>query len=329
MAEYHRDADTTIRTVTRAYQMAQEDIQLEIDKIFKTFSKDMDPKRARRFLNQKIPNPLLKLAQKWYPRVKNDQIKRWLLARMNAPAYRARISRLQALKEQIALQGKVIADVELTASRSGYLKTIRKSYYRSIFDLQKGIGLGFNFARIPVDDIEAILLNPWSGSHFSSRVWSNTEYLADQVSDVVTSGFMSGIGSAKMAQKLADIMQTGLFAASRLIRTETTYMSNAGEMAAYREAGVDQYQFMATLDSRTSEQCRKHDLKVYNVEDAQPGKNMPPLHAWCRSTTRGWFGEEAIAGMQRRARDPQTGKTMLVPSNVNYEDWYKQYVLAA
>ncbi|SEO11403.1 minor capsid protein [Paenibacillus sp. OK076] len=329
MAEYHRDANTTIRTVTRGYQMAQEDIQSEIDKIFKTFSKDMDPKRARRFLNQKIPNPLLKLAKKWYPRVKNDQIKRWLLARMNAPAYRARISRLQALKEHIALQGKVIADVELTASRSGYLKTIRKSYYRSIFDLQRGIGIGFNFARIPVGDIEAILLNPWSGTHFSRRVWSNTEYLADQVSDVVTSGFMSGLSSAKMAQKLADIMQTGLFAASRLIRTETTYMSNAGEMAAYREAGVDQYQFMATLDSRTSEQCRKHDLKVYNVSEAKPGVNLPPLHAWCRSTTRGWFGEEAIAGMQRRARDPQTGKTMLVPANVNYEDWYKRYVLAA
>ncbi|WFR60860.1 minor capsid protein [Paenibacillus amylolyticus] len=329
MAEYHRDADTTIRTVTRGYQMAQEDIQLEIDKIFKTFGKDMDPKRARRFLNQKIPNPLLKLAKKWYPRVKNDQIKRWLLARMNAPAYRARISRLQALKEQIALQGKVIADVELTASRNGYVKAIRKSYYRSIFDIQKGFGLGFNFVRIPFGDIEAILMNPWSGSHFSSSVWSNTERLADQVTDVVTSGFMSGLSSVKMAQKLSELMQSGLFVASRLIRTETTYMSNAGEMAAYKEAGVDQYQFMATLDSRTSEKCRKHDLKVYDVADAQPGKNMPPLHPWCRSTTRGWFGEEAIAGMQRRARDPQTGKTMLVPANVNYDDWYRQYVLAA
>jgi SPP1 gp7 family putative phage head morphogenesis protein len=329
MVEYHRDADTTIRTVTRAYQMAQEDIQMEIDKIFKTFSKDMDPKRARRFLNQKIPNPMMQLAKKWYPRVEDERVKRFLLARMNAPAYRARISRLQALKEQIVLQSKLIADVELKASRNGYLKAIRKSYYRSIFDIQQGIGLGFNFARIPVGDIEAILLNPWSGEHFSSRVWSNTDYLADQLSDVVTSGFMSGIGSAKMAQKLAEIMQTGLFVASRLIRTETTYMSNAGEMAAYKEAGVDQYQFMATLDSKTSKVCREHDLKIYNVSEAQPGKNMPPLHPWCRSTTRGWFGEDAIAGMQRRARDPQTGKTMLVPANVKYEDWYKQYVLAA
>lgn len=329
MAEYHRDADTTIRTVTRAYQMAEVDIKLEIDKIFKTFTKDMDPKKAKRFLNQKIPNPLLKLAQKWYRLVENERIKRWLLARINAPAYRARISRLQALKEHIALQGKLIADVELTASRNGYVKAIRKSYYRSIFDLQRGIGLGFNFARIPVGDIEAILLNPWSGSHFSRRVWDNTERLADQLTDVVTSGFMSGIGSVKMAQKLAELMQSGQFVASRLIRTETTYMTNAGEIAAYKEAGVEQYQFMATLDSRTSEQCRKHDLKVYNVADAQPGKNMPPLHAWCRSTTRGWFGEEAVAGMQRRARDPQTGKTMLVPANVSYEEWYKQYVLAA
>ncbi|WP_127539380.1 minor capsid protein [Paenibacillus illinoisensis] len=329
MAEYHRDADTTIRTVTRAYQRAQKDIQFEIDQIFKTFSKDMDPKRAKRFLNQKIPNPLMKLAQKWYPLVENEQIKRWLLARINAPAYRARISRLQALKEQIALQSKLIADVELTASRSGYMKTIRKSYYRSIFDLQKGIGFGFNFARMPLRDIEEILLNPWSGIHFSSRVWTNTEYLAAQLTDVATSGFMSDISSAKMAQQLADAMQVGLFVASRVIRTEVTYMSNAGEMAAYREAGVDQYQFMATLDSRTSKRCREHDAKVYDVADAQPGKNMPPLHPWCRSTTRAWFGEEAIAGMQRRARDPQTGKTMLVPANLSYNDWYKQYVLAA
>src|SRR5690606_25484238 len=122
-----------------------------------------------------------------------------------------------------------------------------------------------------------------------------------------------------MAKELDNIFQVGMFAASRLVRTETTFMANMAEMASYEEAEIDRYQFIATLDMRTSPQCREMDMKVFKVSEAVPGKNMPPLHPFCRSTTVAYFGEEELENLKRRARDPVTGKTYLVPANMNYE----------
>lgn len=328
MAEYHRDADVVVKTINAAYDKAQKDIQVEIDKIFSTFSTngELVPEKAKKILNQKIPNPLFNMVKKLYPKIKNERIRKWLLVRINAPAYRARITRLEALKESIYLRSKELADVEISLNESSYLKTINSAYYRTMFDIQKGTGYGFEFAKMSDKTIKEILLNRWSGEHFSDRVWGNTDVLASQVTEVITAGFMSGVSNHKMIRELAERMNVGKFAASRLIRTETTYMANAAEMASYEEAEIEKYQFLATLDLRTSEQCRAKDLKVFKVSEATPGVNMPPLHPFCRSTTIAYFGEEELNNIQRRARNPVTGKSDLVPANMNYNEWYQTQI---
>lgn len=328
MDKYHRSADSTVKTVSAAYDKAQKDLQLEIDKIFEVFGANgqITPEKARKILNQKVPNPLLNLAKIIYPKIKDPRIKRWMLTRMNAPAYRARITRLEALKETIFLQSKAIADAEIQASTVGYMKTINDAYYRTMFDIQRGLGVGFEFAVMPSSTVESILKNPWSGEHFSQRVWGNTDVLASQITEVITAGFMAGTGTVKMARELAERMNVGKHAANRLIRTETTYMANAAEMESYVEAEIDEYMFRAVLDKRTSTICQKQDGKVHKVKNAKAGVNMPPMHVFCRSTTRAYFGPKTLEGVQRRARDPVTGKTELIPASMNYEQWYKEKV---
>lgn len=331
MAEYHRSADSTVHTVSKAYDKGQKDIQIEINKIFNTFSKNgqLDPAEAKKILNQRIPNPLLKIAKKTYPKIKDEQIRRWLLTRMNATAYRARITRLEALKEQIYLQSKVIADVEIQAITKGYLKIVNNAYYRTMYDIHRGLGVGFEFATLPNQVIESILKNPWSGKQFSQRIWDNTEQLAGQMTEVITAGLMNGAGLHKMVLDLSERMNVGRHVANRLIRTETTYMANAAEMESYLEAEIDEYMFLATLDMKTSKQCQQQDKKVYKTKDAKPGVNMPPMHTYCRSTTRAYFGADTLNNIQRRARNPITGKNELVPASMAYPEWYEKYVQAA
>ena len=98
------------------------------------------------------------------------------------------------------------------------------------------------------------------------------------------------------------------------------------DMVSYEECGIRKYRFVATLDLRTSTICRGLDGKVFLVSEQQPGKNCPPMHPWCRSTTVCEIEEEALEEMQRRARDPVTGKTYLVPADMTYEQWYENYV---
>ena len=73
MASYHRSADSTVAAVTTAYDKGLRDINTEIEKIFATFGVNgkLDPMKARRVLNQHIPNPLLNIAKFFYPHVKS------------------------------------------------------------------------------------------------------------------------------------------------------------------------------------------------------------------------------------------------------------------
>lgn len=325
MAVYHRSADSTVEVITAAYDKGIQNINGEINKIFDTYAKNgvLTTEEAAKLLNEPINQAEWNAIKSKIGQIKDPLIKRRMLNQLNAPAYAARITRLQALKANTYVQSKVIADAEIRASTSGYMGTINDSYYRTMFDLQQGLGVGFTFAAMPTRTLETILKRPWSGRHYSSRVWDNTDVLADQLNEVITAGFMSGAGTGKMARDLMERMDVGKHVANRLVRTETTYMANAAEMESYDEAEINKYQFLATLDNRTSPQCQEHDGKVFNVKDAEPGKNMPPLHAYCRSTTIAYFGPETRANIQRRARDPVTGKNELVPADMTYEEWRK------
>ena len=326
MAEYHRDSDETIRKITSAYDKAIKDINEDINNIFYKYMKDseLSEKEVRQLLNSKIPKKELEDIRSKIYVIQDEELKRYMMAQLNAEAYKARITRLEALKESIYINTKLAADVEVKQSTKLYTDNINKAYYTNLFDIQKGLGIGFNVAEMPLETVQEILKNKWSGKHYSKRVWHNTDVLAEKLEEVITIGLMSGKSSRKMAIELEELTDYGKFAAERIIRTETTYISNAAEIESYKECGIDKYVFIATLDLRTSKQCREHDKKIYNVKDAEAGVNLPPLHPYCRSTTRAYFNN--MEAFKRRARDPETGKTYLVPGDMTYEQWYDEFL---
>lgn len=245
------------------------------------------------------------------------------MSQLNSDAYKARITRLEALKESIYINTKKAADVELQQSQLGYINNIKESYYRNMYDIQKGTGIVTDFTTLPVNAIEEILKNNWSGKHYSERVWGNSDVLASKLEEVITSGLMGGKNSKKMATELADLSDYGKTAAERLVRTETTYVTNMAELESYKELDIDRYIFVATLDLRTSPMCREMDGKIIEVSKGIPGENLPPLHPWCRSTTRAYF--EGMS-RRRRARDPETGKNYIV-EEMDYKEWYQKCVV--
>src|SRR5690606_7874445 len=192
------------------------------------------------------------------------KVRRRLLNYFKAPAYTARITRLQALQAHIYMPSTPIADVEWRQARHFYVDTINQAYHRTMYDIQQGTGYGFAFAAMPSRTVQEILRRPWSGSHFSTRIWSNTDVLARHVADIVTAGMKSGASIRKMRAELSQRMNVGKHVANRLIRTETTYMANAAEIESYKEAEIAKYIFVATLDLRTSEICQSMDLRVFN-----------------------------------------------------------------
>ena len=330
MSTYHKNSDETILKINNAYDKAIEEINKDINRVFYTFQSESGLSRAeaKELLNSNIPKKEFESIRSKINGIEDEELKRSLMAELNAKAYKARITRLEAIKESIRINSAKVADVQLKQGELSYINGINDAYYKTIYDIQKGVGLGFDFSPMPVNKIEEILKNNWSGRHYSERVWGNTEVLASKLEETITSGFMSGKNFRKMAKELEELGNYGKMASERLVRTETTYIANEAELESYKECDIDKYVFVATLDLRTSSMCREMDGKIIEVSKGIAGENLPPLHPWCRSTTIAYMGKEWYKNIRRRARDPETGKSYTVPGNMKYDEWYKSNVVS-
>lgn len=238
-------------------------------------------------------------------------------------AYEYRMKRLAALLGNTERKFKELYGVNLAATTAFLKEIIPEAYYHTIFDIAQGTGVQPEFSAIPTKLVNKILNEDWSGENYSKRIWSNTNALADEVREVLTEAAVSGESIYKTSRKLSEKFDQSAYNSQRLIRTETTYATNQAELASYEELDIDKYEFVATLDTRTSTICQKLDGKVFKRKDAQAGKNLPAMHPNCRSTTIPYFKE----GMptERVARD-KDGKLIKVPANMKYDEWYKKYI---
>ncbi|MCL2757214.1 MAG: minor capsid protein [Coriobacteriia bacterium] len=103
-------------------------------------------------------------------------------------------------------------------------------------------------------------------------------------------------------------------------------VSNEIEFQSYVGAGIQEYEFLAVLDSRTCPLCGSLDGKIFKLSERMVGVNFPPIHEGCRCTTIGYFGKE-YAPTARSARNPKTGKSAIIP-NMTYKEWAKKYLAA-
>ena len=328
MKRLEKGTENTINTLIKAYEQATKDINKEINKIFTKYATDgkLTKKEAVELLNTKETKEFYNELLEQINTVKDDEIKRKLLAKYNAPAYSYRISRYEALQQNIDIQLKKLADIEQQITEVRYIDTIEKGYYHTIYDIQKGTGIGFSFAQIDMRTINLLLNENWiDNANFSQRIWDNSEKLGNYLRTQLTAASMSGKSVQKIVQELADYMNVGLYNATRLVRTEVNHFANEAEMLSYKECGIEKYRFIATLDNRTCGRCASLDNKVFKVKDRKVGSNCPPIHANDRCTTVAEFDDEVTAGLERKARD-ENGKPILVPQNVSYKDWQDKYV---
>ena len=107
--------------------------------------------------------------------------------------------------------------------------------------------------------------------------------MKNDLKQILKAGLIRGDSLHDMAVKLNDKVNKGYSNAKRLVHTETCWVQNKATIDSYKEAKVKEYEFMAFLDKRTSPQCRELDGKVFKVEEAAAGVNLPPLHPMCRS----------------------------------------------
>ena len=146
--------------------------------------------------------------------------------------------------------------------------------------------------------------------------------MANDLQGILNVGIALGYSVDKMSRQVRDRMDVNFSNAKRLIRTESNYILSEATQQLYKDVGLEKYQFLATLDFRTSEICQSLDGKVFEVNKRQIGLNCNPMHPNCRSTTIPYLEEYQDEDDTRLARD-MDGKNYKVPANMDYKAWYE------
>ena len=314
----------------KVYQEAKTYLDKEINKIFDKFQRDygLSQVDARQVLkNMKDKKDLNELRKVLEARPNDPNIQR-LLADLDSPAYSFRMKRLERLSDDLDRMRESIYHSEKTGSDAFYSDLMKDSYYKATFDLQQQTGLAYGFSGLPESEIKHLQSFSWvgDGSTYSTDIWKNTGKLTSSIKDELLMSLMTGRDTRETAQAIAERFNVGQNDARRLVRTESAFFHNQMELLSYEEADIEKYIFVAVLDKRTSRICQEHDNKVYDRDKAVPGVNCPPMHPWCRSTTVAYDEDADYSKLKRRARNPETGKTELVPADMTYKEWYSKYV---
>lgn len=234
-------------------------------------------------------------------------------------------TRLSKLQSDLKNTLKNLAADQNNQMISGLSDVCEQAYLQSTFNLYQGLGVGKSFSLLPESTVRTLIANEVNGKNFSQRVWANNDKLADNVNMLLKNGIVQGLSNVEMTKRLAASMDSGYKVASTLIRTEVTNTLNQATLQSYHDSGVvSRYEYLATLDSRTSSVCRELDGEKFPLEEAATGLNYPPMHPRCRSTTIPWF-DDSDQEITRVARDG-TGNTVVVPSNMTYKDFKAVHV---
>jgi len=277
----------TLAQLSDSYKQAQNNIQTQIDSLYANYAEKgvLKKEELRRALNA---NEKAKFILDVKKKAKELGIK---YSDIVDERYLWRLSRLEALQEQIKLEIAVLGQKEEKLTTESYRKTVKDSYSRFQQDLQKQ-GITPAFATLSDAVTNAIITSKWEGRDFKTSIWKNKTKLMQELPSLLASSMISGQSPAVASRTLRDRMQVGLSDARRLVITETNYMHGQGELQSYVDDGFKEYEYVAILDERTSKICEGLDNRVFKVEDAVVGENYPPMHAYCRSTTVPVFENE-------------------------------------
>jgi SPP1 gp7 family putative phage head morphogenesis protein len=121
------------------------------------------------------------------------------------------------------------------------------------------------------------------------------------------------------------VLDTTTANAEKIVRTAVMHVSNQAREETFRENSdlIKGVQWVATLDTRTCEECMALDGKTWDTDERRP---EPPAHINCRCTTvpvvkswreMGLNADELPAG----TRASMNGE---IPSTLSYGDWLRK-----
>ena len=310
----------------QAYTIALREIKKDIDAFFTRYARQNKISYAE--ARKRLTSPELKefqaLIDKW---LREAVAGKWsaqyikYLEKLAGAKYISRLEMLEAdVRYQIELieQGKYIDMTQLLSIN--YLA----SFYERSYAIAHGTEVAVRFNAVTRAGVERAVNSKWSQYRYDQTIWNDRDRLVRAMSTIIPQSFSRGLSSNQLGDMIAKEMGASRNRGRTLARTEVNYICNQADLDAYKASGIEVYDYLATLDLRTSDICRSLDGTTHKVSQAKVGVNFPPMHPNCRSTTVAHFDDDDDFA-ERVARDEE-GKTIKVPRKMTQEEYINTYV---
>lgn len=312
--------------IKQAYTIALREIQKEISSFFERYAREnkVPYAEARKRLTPNEKASFEVQLKEWYRVAKELGLSREYSEYIKNMTSKLYITRLESLQASIRYQIEQIATKRYSGVHQLMSDNFLYAYYANYFTVGSGLESAVSFSTVDANGVETAVRAKRDGYHFSQSIWGDRDALVKKLNVLLPQSFSRGLGSKQIADQLAKEMNVEKNKAMRLVRTEVNYIANQASIRVYKAANLEKYEYLATLDMRTSTMCRDMDGEIIPVAHAKVGINFPPLHPNCRSTTIPYFEDYDEPDDERVARNEEE-KTIKVPRKMTQEEWIKKY----
>ncbi|MGX4725953.1 minor capsid protein [Pseudomonas chlororaphis] len=133
--------------------------------------------------------------------------------------------------------------------------------------------------------------DPFDGKLLKEWIGEQSLATTNAVKRAVRLGVVNGLPVSKIVDAVVSDPVNPFNASRRnveiLVRTAAAHVTANADMIGFEEAGVEEYQLSAVLDTRTTLMCAALNGKKFKVSD--PKRKVPPFHPGCRTTMIAMF----------------------------------------
>lgn len=250
-----------------------------------------------------------------------------LLLDMEKLSERTQLSILDAMVTIVGAHILLVTSKSIQMLSKSLSETYAYTYNHILYDSHRKIGFILPFEKVTRTKIAKTVYSDWSGDDFITALKHARYGLTREVKKTIVKGIRRNESYQKVVKNLNNLVSggKGYKRTRNVLRGETARVVAESTAQALEQAGLEQYEFIATLDDRTTQICRDLDGKVFYIKDMEVGKNCNPMHFGCRSTVAGYFPEDDLSELQRIARDPNTQQNYKINASMSYTEWDKKF----
>lgn len=167
---------------------------------------------------------------------------------------------------------------------------------------------------------KATALKSFKGANYQERMIKNKEFATIKLREALNQNLNRNVGIRELTRSVFERFNVLYSENVRLLQTEIARVIGEGNTDAMEEAGLEKYEFLATLDTRTSKTCQRLDGKVFYLKDKERGVNASPMHPRCRSTEVPYFDDEDLTKRLRTGRNT-VGVNTKYKATISYAKW--------